>query len=597
MRWCWLQAALLLALAACSGGEGEGEETILCAVDEECPGVAFCIEGECVYPAEIGCDNDNTKCPAGFICLPSGGCTSAAQCECTGDDACPPGKICQDCACMGNVCSPEGLTNPCYNGCHEGTKTCQAGDWTQCNAPPVGEEILDGLDNDCDGETDEGFDKCSPTDVPLPCATPCGEGEQTCVDGDWSVCSATDDCLCSPAEAGTTTEAACGKCGKQTRTCGPMQWNGQQVYVWSDFAECMGEGVCAAQEEETEECGKKCGTTARTCTTECNWGEWSECIDGGACEAGATEDISCGNCGLQTKVCSDDCNWMPFGDCIPGAGCKTGEEDAQSCGDKCGVQYRYCEQSCDWGDWGSCEDEGVCVPGTKKTEACGFCGEQEVTCTQECAWGAPGACEGSGVCDPGDVENTPCGPESNKGICEQGTKPKTCNGNCQWNPYGTCDAVWPQVEVCGDGIDQDCDGQDLKQPDQYENNNDCTSCYWISGDDPQVTLYPTFDSAGVSEGGHDHDDYFCFYSVDNWNIPFTNEYIKLELKNQPAGGDGDLFLYRGQSDCESDSYVALSVTFGGANESIEWKESDADDTAVYYVRIQNWSSQPNCGKS
>jgi hypothetical protein len=92
MSWCRLHGAavLLLVLTACGGGEGE--ETVLCLADQECPGVTFCIEGECVYPAEIGCDGDNTKCPAGFICLPSGGCASSAQCECTGDDACPPGK-------------------------------------------------------------------------------------------------------------------------------------------------------------------------------------------------------------------------------------------------------------------------------------------------------------------------------------------------------------------------------------------------------------------------------------------------------------------------------------------------------------------------
>jgi len=157
--------------------------------------------------------------------------------------------------------------------------------------------------------------------------------------------------------------------------------------------------------------------------------------------------------------------------------------------------------------------------------------------------------------------------------------------------------VYPQSEVCGDGIDQNCDGKDLTQPDSYEPNNKCSSCYWISGDDPDVILYPTFDSKGYDAGGgSDLEDYFCFWSVDNFNLPFTSEHLIVELTNQPVGTDGDIFLYKGQQDCEGDKPIASSVTIGGGNEKIDWTETGGDDNGEYFVRVQNWSSSPNCGK-
>ena len=188
-----------------------------------------------------------------------------------------------------------------------------------------------------------------------------------------------------------------------------------------------------------------------------------------------------------------------------------------------------------------------------------------------------------------------CGPDSDKGICEKGQQQKTCNSACQWNAWGSClGAVYPKSEICGDGIDQDCDGKDKEQPDQYEPNDSCNTCTWISGIDPEVTYYATFDSKGGQAGGSDTDDYFCFKSEYNFNIWPTAEHLKVELNNQPVGIDGDLFLYKGLSDCQANSPVASAVTIGGANEAIDWQETGDDDTATYYVRVQNWSDQGNC---
>ena len=126
--------------------------------------------------------------------------------------------------------------------------------------------------------------------------------------------------------------------------------------------------------------------------------------------------------------------------------------------------------------------------------------------------------------------------------------------------------------------------------------------YWIDNnggeDPPDTTLYPTFDSKGKDQSppGHDLEDYFCFYSTDNFNLPFTAEHIKIELLNQPVGTDGDISLYKGLTECLANNAIASVVVVGGGDEKLDWQETGGGDTATYYVRVQNYSSQPNCGK-
>jgi hypothetical protein len=62
-------------------------------------------------------------------------------------------------------------------------------------------------------------------------------------------------------------------------------------------------------------------------------------------------------------------------------------------------------------------------------------------------------------CILGEQETRQCG-STDVGICEYGIETRTCNSEGQWNVWGSCvGAVNPVTEVCGDGLDNDCDGQ------------------------------------------------------------------------------------------------------------------------------------------
>jgi len=219
-------------------------------------------------------------------------------------------------------------------------------------------------------------------------------------------------------------------------------------------------------------------------------------------------------------------------------------------------------------------------------KACGNCGANDRVCLGECEWGEWGPCLGEGECAPGEAKTQSCG--------ECAVQTSVCGENCLWNPWGQCLGTPPpcgEPEICGNGIDEDGDGLwDDVEPDMFEPNNSCAACLWISGIDPDLYFFPTFDSP---HGGADPADYFCFEAADQADSG-QSEQIVVELEDQPQFIDGDLYLYRGFDDCAAGDYLAASITIGGGDEFIQWSETAQDDSGVYYVRIENWSESGNC---
>src|SRR5262249_53722263 len=115
------------------------------------------------------------------------------------------------------------------------------------------------------------------------------------------------------------------------------------------------------------------------------------------------------------------------------------------------------------------------------------------------------------------------------GACGPGLE--TCGAD---GMFSACVGGDGSPEICGDGIDQDCSGADLRRPDAYEPNDTCATCTPLTGEDPAQTISASFDS--VDDGV----DCFKFEAVDDVFYP---EEIIVQLEHIPAGQDYDLYLY------------------------------------------------------
>jgi hypothetical protein len=263
--------------------------------------------------------------------------------------------------------------------------------------------------------------------------------------------------------------------------------------------------------------------------------------------------------------------------------CEPQEEDAQSCG-TCRVEIRVCDDQCQWGNWGSCLSQGQCTPPDTDSEACGRCGTRSRSCTVDCLWDDWGACTGEGSCTPDDTDSEACGQclvQGNCGVgeCQAGSRSRTCDATCQWEPWGACSGnVDPGFDTCGDGLDQDCDGYDASDPDNYEPNDSCFMAYYLGEEPDNQTVYATIDTPD------DDNDYYYFTGNDSTLDP--TERIQITLEDIPAGADFDLCLYQGYDNCVASNPLVCSTNIGTTDESIDWGESfGGDDDGDYYVRV------------
>ena len=157
----------------------------------------------------------------------------------------------------------------------------------------------------------------------------------------------------------------------------------------------------------------------------------------------------------------------------------------------------------------ACGDES-CIDVQTDPANCGDCG---ITClpSQVCAGGVCTSDPGE-MCDPGTVEDCYSGPPGSEGVgpCLGGTR--RCLDNGYW---GSCDGeVTPTQDVCGNGLDENCDGTADNATDQ--DGDGFTNC---DGDCCDTTDEGCLEPEKVNPGaievdGNDLDD-DCDGTADN----------------------------------------------------------------------------------
>ena len=407
-----------------------------------------------------GCGNKERDCDDSNNSIFPG-----AKETCNGLDNDCNGETKPDCDCL------EGAQEVCGSDtgtCQKGMRSCLNGQWGDCQGEitPIEEICGDTFDNNCDANLNEGC-PCSSGET-ADCGTDigaCKEGTQTCVNGLWSECQGAtlpseelcdnidNDCNGDVDDLTEGVGGACptgrlGECASGSIVCNNGNLSCQSVKMPS--AE-----VC---DNLDNDCDGIVDAFGQECMTACGKGEQ-------VCSNGRAGD--CQPLNPPQEICDgidNDCD-SRIDESFPEEGqyCSTNLEGVCDAGTSvcmngvlaCNQNESPSSENCDGLD-NDCD-------GLTDEDGDGFVLIQR--CNGGCPQGAYQLCEAGayGACDHRDVEfcngaDSNCdGLSNNRSACyvacpggglARGTQ--VCVGNGE-----VC--TLPE-EICGDGIDNDCDG-------------------------------------------------------------------------------------------------------------------------------------------
>lgn len=394
---------------------------------------------------------------------------------------------------------PVGTTGPCYSGppstegvgaCHAGTQYCVNGSaWGACTGEvlPSAETCGNAIDDDCDGGVDEDC-ICVPNSSASCYGGPAGtEGIGVCAAGT-RVCDASGasygDCLGQVLPAtetcGNGLDDDCDGVVDDSCVCVP----GTTESCYAGASGTQGVGVCQAGTRTCNGAGTGWGTCtgevlpdAETCNdmldNDCDGVVNDSCVctpgSRDTCYTGPTETAGVGVCSAGTRVCNAD--GTAYGVC---------EGEVLPAPEVCGDAF---DNDCD----GTVDETCFCTPGSTAycysgspdTADVGICRSGLRTCNA--AGSAYGPCEGEVlpaaevcgntldndcdgvvgdgcICAPGQSSACYEGPAGTAGVGQCRTGTAICNA--AGTGFNSCEGdVTPSPEICGDDVDNDCDGQ------------------------------------------------------------------------------------------------------------------------------------------
>ena len=506
-------------------------------IDDNGNGLTDCADAP-TCPAGITCDAGGKTCGGGAcsVCTGKGGAPQVAEVSCGDgfDNDCDGLSDCADPECAGDVCNSApstagGLTT---GVCVATTRACT------CTATPeTGAKCGDGLDNDCDGTIDcEDTDcqdrgaggqacdglghSCSAAVASASSCSVCtGNGgaaqvsETDCADGKDNDCDGLGDCAdldCASAFAVCTAtgktcnplSASCvcqGPEAARELTCRDGQDNDCDGRIDCADADCASVActafgsVCSPTQVGTCSCNGNGGTPQQGKELSCNDGRDNDCDGLSDCAdpdcgptPGNTYGLQCAGTATNLLRCDG------LGQCSCTGNGGTPEPVEQSCGDG---RDNDCDGLPDCGDADcaarACNGSGrSCTNLAGATNTCSVCAPPGLpalpaeVAEASCGDGRDNDCDGLGDCADGDCLNKICfgAPSTGGG---------TTTGKCNASRVCACTAVAETAALCGNGIDDDCDGLiDCLDPNCQNTTGTGGDCDLPSGLDRHLTCGP-----------------------------------------------------------------------------------------------------------